>query len=111
VAKREMLDGGSRHEICQLGPPYGDRYDMTHLHDAGGGHAGVLETLLGGVDPLTPAGKASKAAHFDARVSGQGSSSSDMCQQSCLACMCSRLDIGQPVHGGAQTFESTCQHP
>ena len=33
VANREMLDGGSRHEICQLGPPYGDRYDMTHLHD------------------------------------------------------------------------------
>jgi hypothetical protein len=31
VANREMLDGGSRHETCQLGPPYGARYVITHL--------------------------------------------------------------------------------
>ena len=42
MAKREMLEGGSRHEICQLGPPYGDRYEMTHLHGAGSGHSGIV---------------------------------------------------------------------
>ena len=33
MAKRDMLEGGSRHEIVQLAPPYGARYDITHLHN------------------------------------------------------------------------------